>query len=215
MKFFETIGFTFAAAVLAFVAATPVHNAPAHNAMYERAQATTHVLQEVDIVMGETKCSATAVGPHALLTASHCEHPFDLITVDTETMQIVVHPMRDNLDHTIYIVDKSFSVWAKIAAEPPQQGDEFFYFGNPGVYKRYMRKGYIAGFDLTSLNINQIALDVNGYYGDSGAALFNENGEIVSIFSQLQTQHDELNAAKFCYAWPFNFSSAQLDRAAQ
>jgi hypothetical protein len=206
---------TLIAACFAGMAALPPQSVAPPVSVYARAQATTHILHEVDLVMGATKCSATAIGPHALLTASHCEHPFDLIMVDSETMRVSVHPMRDNLDHTIYIVDGTFPVWAKFATEPPQQGDEFFYFGNPGKDTGYLRKGYIAGFDPTQLSENQIVLDVNGYYGDSGAALFNTKGEIIAVFSQLQTQHDDNNAAKFCYAWPFNFAQVQLDRAAQ
>src|SRR4051812_16886486 len=52
-------------------------------------------------------CSATAIGPHALLTAEHCiEDEPAMLNVDLSTVNYqIVADNRDNRDHVILIVD--------------------------------------------------------------------------------------------------------------
>src|SRR5579863_4572671 len=57
-------------------------------------------------------CSATAVGPHALLTAQHCDRIGQgLLTVD-DKVAVIQKRLFDGNDHEILIVDETFDVYA-------------------------------------------------------------------------------------------------------
>lgn len=47
----------------------------------EKAHKTTFKIEQSGVVTGDSSCSATAIGPHALLTDSHCEQPSDTLYV--------------------------------------------------------------------------------------------------------------------------------------
>ncbi len=55
-------------------------------------------------IMGTSDCSATAVGPNALLTASHCELPTNLVKLSTGLVH-VVKTERDGFDHSILLLN--------------------------------------------------------------------------------------------------------------
>ena len=74
-----------------------------HNPIVAQAHKTTHHI-EMETILGGGSCSATSIGPHALLTASHCEAPSDVIAVD-DVKQIIVRVIRDGRDHSIYLLD--------------------------------------------------------------------------------------------------------------
>jgi hypothetical protein len=191
----------------------------AKNEIVERAHRTTHVIQMVDVLGAEPmKCSATAIGPHALLTASHCELPTDDIAVDGQPATIF-GILRDGADHSIYYVDSTFPQWATFADELPSIADRVFLFGNPGSDEDIYREGYVAAIktgELTPFSDSQTAIyfDLNGFFGDSGAAVFNAKGEIVGIISVLlaQTTKDDKDkvSIKFMSGLCFRFTEAQL-----
>jgi hypothetical protein len=169
----------------------------AHDKVVLKAHQTTHVIVE-STILHDGKCSATAVGPHALLTASHCEMPTDTIEIDGEDTDIL-GLLRDGNDHTIYFVKHEFKEWATFSKEKPQMGDPVFIVGNPGKAEDFLRKGYVSKVEIPEGLVTLvypkapalIILDLNGYFGDSGAAVFDENGDIVSAISTVGVQVDK------------------------
>lgn len=64
----------------------------------------------VHIQVDDVSCSATAIGPHALLGAAHCfEWPYTL-TIHMQRIP-VTKVMLDGNDHIILIVDHTFDHW--------------------------------------------------------------------------------------------------------
>jgi hypothetical protein len=165
----------------------------AKNETVERAHRTTHVIRMTDALdISPTKCSATAIGPHALLTASHCEVSSDEILVDNKNAN-VAGILRDGADHSIVYVDITFPQWAVISEELPCVADHVFIFGNPGDVQDVYREGYVASIKSGEVvpfgKLEMVVyFDLNGFRGDSGAAVFDKKGEIVGVVSTLVVQ---------------------------
>jgi hypothetical protein len=167
--------------------------------VYATAHRTTHQIAEATIVSEPRSCSATAIAPHALLTASHCELPTNAIAVDGgNNIMEIQGVIRDGYDHTIYEVSGTFKNYAEFSSARQLVGDDIFLFGNPGELSDILRKGYVAKSPVDNASTlqrlfmgpaaDQITYDFNGFFGDSGAAIFNLQGEITGVVSQILTQ---------------------------
>lgn len=214
-------------AVTALVVSAQVTAPPSsHRALYAQAHAEAHSIQ-METLLETKKCSATAVGPHALLSAAHCELGTDELELDGYTVE-VGGTIRDGRDHTIFILPKiKFKDYAVINQTLPEQGDEIFYFGNPDKVKDWFRKGYVVNVQkpegLFSSADDPIIIDYdsNGYYGDSGAGIFNERGEVETVVTAGIMVHKTADAtadsltAKFMQGLAMTFTAEQLERAAQ
>jgi V8-like Glu-specific endopeptidase len=197
---------------------------PAHNDTVDRAHKTTHEI-ELDTILQQSQCSATAIGPHALLTASHCELPTSDITIDGDDAKILALT-RDDQDHTIYLVDATFKDWSVVSTDKPEVGDHVFIFGNPGELNDIYREGYLTGFRPVSafaalfgvVSPTVYLYDMNAWHGDSGAAIFNEKGQISGVVSIITSQSEKeepgVNGMKLTAGLGLAFSSKQLSDAA-
>jgi len=161
-------------------------------------------------------CSATAIGPHALLTATHCESVFPDIKVDGHPAH-VDRIVYDTADHSIYFLSGiSFSHWASVSSAPPEQGDEVYIFGNPRRHWDYLRRGYVVSVDNNGDYGTLSTLDINGFFGDSGAAVFNQHGEIASVISKIMVDGDDSGATmKTMWAFDLCFRKEQYAEAAK
>ncbi len=186
-------------------------------------QASYHIAQEV--ITGGSMCSATAIGPQALLTASHCELPTDDIEVAGQTVEgdaIIVGRIRDGLDHTILLVKNiAFPVWVDVLERKPDLSEEVFTFGNPGYWADVFQKGYVASiqFDhsieakLGQGHPPEVLLDFQAYPGTSGSGVFNEDGVLCFVVSFYREQSDKDTAIAFASAYPLAFDKAELAKA--
>lgn len=172
--------------------------------------ATLHIAQAT--ATGGDLCSATAIGPHALLTASHCEMPDDELLIQEGSIDTqIVGRLRDGSDHTIYLVTATFENYALVnQSDRLEQSEEVFLFGNPGDWHDIYRRGYVAGRYR-----NEILFDFPVFHGDSGAAVFNASGEIVGVLTGQQRQQtdDESDNIKLAFSFRLSFSDAQLAQA--
>ena len=77
---------------------------------------STYKIGISDILDSDEKghCSATAVGPHTLLTAGHCDLNTNKLTLGEEVVTIL-SVMPDGNDHVLYIVDHTLH-WRGAAA---------------------------------------------------------------------------------------------------
>ena len=212
---------TLALSLLLFVpafGASPAIN-KAHNASY-------HIAQETATGSG-ADCSATAIGPQALLTASHCEMPTDEIAVvgegnDIEGMAVIVGKLRDGLDHTILLVKNiEFPVFVDVLQKKPDQGDDVFTFGNPGDWTDVFQRGYVSSIQYDQSMAAALGggkppivlIDFQAYPGTSGSGVFNNDGVLVFVVSELAIQSEHEAAIAFTGAYPMNFTADQLNKA--
>ena len=212
--------------ILASLALSLLLCAPAFcmNPAVEKAhQASYHIAQETLAESG--MCSATAVGPQALLTATHCEEPTDDIFIDGQKVSgeaIIVGRIRDGLDHTILLVKNvTFPDYVSVLEKKPDLGDDVFTFGNPGDWVDIFQKGYVAGIQLDDSMAAQmgagkppeVLLDFQAYPGTSGSGVFNTDGVLTFVVSNYHEQSKEGVAIAFASAYPLHFSTAELDKA--
>ena|SRR6202795_1574743 len=180
----------------------------------ELAHASAHQIRQKPPIGSPLTCSATAIGPHALLTATHCEAPTDdLLIRHADRVAIVVQRFRDGNDHTIYLIKNvTFADYVIVdLSNKLGQGTNVFMFGCPGTLQDMYRRGYVAGKEE-----DMILFDMADWHGDSGAGIFSEDGKLVAVVSLLvsQSKPDELeNAIRFTGAFPLAFTQEQLDKA--
>jgi hypothetical protein len=182
---------------------------------------------------GAGSCSAVAVGPHALLTAGHCGTISAVITVDDKDAD-VLGTLGDGLDHLIILLGGvSFTDYADVASVNLQQGDEVYVFGNPGPFTDVFRKGYVSTLrqkendpdrpvDVLlkfkthegNEDVQITYYDLNGFFGDSGSALFNAEGQVVAITSFISGGMSESGfGLKFMGSYEIRLSKEMLKMA--
>jgi V8-like Glu-specific endopeptidase len=131
-------------------------------------------------------CSGTVVAPTVILSAGHCfqeeENDFGFsiartsMKVDGYEVKILAVVLDGN-DHALVKVDFTFHSFAKLA-KVPAVGAHVHYWGNPAGINNVYREGYV-----TSYHHSDMILNVNGFFGDSGAGIFNEDGNVVGVVS--------------------------------
>ncbi len=153
----------------------------------EHQHATTHRIFFKGIFEDDNphSCSATQVGPHALLTAGHCEVNSNEIFIypDKKATKILA-TIPDGNDHVIYIVDKTFSDYSPIEERALIPQEPVHMWGNPLHENDAWRDGFFR--EITTVPdfigdtpVNEFILPCYG--GDSGAAIFDASGHIVSV----------------------------------
>jgi len=157
----------------------------------------TIVTRNEDMKMG-AGCSATAISEHVLLTAAHCRIPDGKVYLN-QTQAPWVHPLEvsetiyDEQDHMLLVLPgvlfKHFIAYDPANYRPIQRNERYYLWGNPGLVPDQYREGYVTGFytppiDGEVMLSNRIALlsgPVVG--GDSGSAIFAEDGRLVSVLT--------------------------------
>lgn len=132
-------------------------------------------------LVGVGTCSGTIVGPHAILSATHCFEGNPAVSIRGS----VVHVRKridDAWDHTILIVDQTYTYWAARGASP-QQGQYIHIWGNPDDKLDWFRVGYVVGNDKDESGKPLLVYDINGFFGDSGSGVFNDQGQLVAVTS--------------------------------
>lgn len=143
-------------------------------------------------------CSGTAISKTAILSAAHCFKVDEgEMTLNGKQVKFKV-VANDGFDHVLVTVDKPFTEWARMSARKPAQGDVVFVHGNPNGLKDLLRVGRVAGW-----NGDVMALDLLGWFGDSGAAVWNEDGRIVGVVSAMYPGDQPYWRLTGCYAIKF------------
>lgn len=158
-------------------------------------------------LVGLGVCSGTVVGPHAILTATHCFEEPAKLQVDGSPV-VIVSRVDDGNDHSILYVNKTFGYWAHIG-KTPAQGASVYMWGNADGMFLWYRRGYVVG-TMDEDGNTLTAYDLNGFFGDSGSALFGEDGSIVGVVSKLFYDEHEGVAFRMMASYPFNFTPQEL-----
>ncbi len=215
------------------VAASGTTTAPAvTDSPVVKAHKATHKLDLLAVGQGAVgHCSGTAIAAHAVLTATHCSTASAVIAIDGEDVD-VLGTMGDGLDHTIILVRHTFATYVDIAPSTLlQEADPVFVFGNPGSFSDVYRAGYVAGFmkpdppdsALDALlrgkehhgndNVRVTLYDLNGFFGDSGSALFNSAGQVVGVTSFISGESAQGFTLRFMGSYELRLTPAQVKLA--
>ena len=143
-------------------------------------------------------CSGTVVGPHTILTGTHCVDEGSLVAINdipAQSLGIV----SDGHDHSLVTVDATFYRYATIRQRWIAQNEAIHYLGNPAMFRNLYRRGYVLGFCevgtecLESLVDSVEGVDIDGaratllstrgWAGDSGAGVFDSEGYLVTTIS--------------------------------
>lgn len=209
---------TFACTATTSVSSSVIQKA--HSASYQIHQSVMH---------GSATCSATAIGPQALLTATHCELPTDILLIrDADRPAIVMGRLRDDQDHTIYLLKNvTFKDYVNVdLSNKLEQGTDVFIFGNPGDLQDVYRRGYVAGRRTEGGGFLElftgekpetiILFDMADYHGDSGAGIYAEDGKLVGVVSLIVSESDKDDPGVYMNltgAYALDFTQSQLDSA--
>ena len=173
---------------------------------------------------GKALCTASALGPHALLTAGHCDMGETELRVDNELSdRPIFSRINDGEDHVIFLVggsafkDTMGRFYSPDTYQPDRVGDEVFLYGDRGgMYPPQYRQGRVMGVmtvpekELSGMLVsdpNVYLFDLNIIGGDSGSAIYDKkSGQLVSLVTYGL-------ANKFCGAYIMKFTQAQVEQA--
>jgi len=162
-------------------------------------------------------CGGTAIGPHAVLAAFHCQDDgHELVKVDNWPVRVRLR-MLDDQDHAIYLVDgPRFSRWAEVTIRPLRYGETVHSWGSPDMFYFLFRDGTYAGEHVVSEWSDAFypaaRLQLFNYQsgpGDSGAGIFDSRGRVVAVESAFYHR----GGLALVIAFPLGFTPWQLETA--
>lgn len=162
----------------------------------------------VHLQFSNGSCSGTIVGPHSVLGATHCFGFGETLSIWSQPVQILAR-MDDGNDHTIVRVDRTFTYWA-VLARMPGPGGEVHAIGNPGDLTEAYRHGYVSGVQDIDGKLCDL-YDIRGWFGDSGAGVFDDRGNLIAVISFIYTLDEGRGQLTMMGSFPLTFSAEQWD----
>ena len=169
-------------------------------------------------------CTATAIAPHALLTAEHCDlkdAPGAKLFIDRDvpkyaeaTQYRITGKIYDGSDHMILLVSgPSFNDTIKYAPQDPEQSENVLWWGNPGGIHDQLREGYVMG-QMPEPAPSQKELQrlwlvaAPAIPGDSGSAVIDAtDGHLVGVVTY------SINDGEFMGMFELHFTAGQIATA--
>lgn len=196
-----------------------VHGRPSRPAITRPEQLTSHFLELEDKdeeILGV--CTGTAIGPHAILTASHCNERDKVknikIDLSPET-HTVLASAGDGRDHEILLIDGSpFKNIEVVHQATPNLNEVATLYGVGGTeYPPNAKHGHVTGCDDPSdvdADAGITCYSIHVIPGDSGSTIYNDYGEIIGI----TTYRDDATYPSSMVGFTLNFTQKILDDAA-
>lgn len=209
------------AALLGLVVLAGVSHIPRHRKPATFQEKTSHLITFLDKNgKDDTTCTATAIGPHALLTALHCDEDGSskVLKVDLSmTKYHILTGITDNRDHLILLLDgPEFKNLVKeeslISPAPPRVGEKYFAYGHGNDYVFARQYSGVLDTERTAEEVSDVDLAEEARYftipaigGDSGTAIFGSDGRIVGLISY--------STSTGCEAFGLNFNPRAIQIA--
>lgn len=148
-------------------------------------------------------CSATAVGPDLILTATHCMEG-NRITAINGQPAYALKRIDDGKDHSLVRVSIKFKRWAKAGKAPLIAGDRVKWLGNPAGNENVYREGYVS-----RSYTDEIWLDAQAYGGDSGAGVYGPDGRLCGVISAGKAWNRGIFIFNMTVMYPMAFTAKQ------
>lgn len=184
--------------------------------IYQKEQLTQHAIWLKKGPEAQGLCTGTAVGPHAILLASHCiEREQDNLTIDLalETHDIIA-TVADGRDHTLLLIDGTpFTFTESVQMGTAAVGDTVTLYGVGGeAYPPVPKYGKVTNCEDPSdmdIKAGEFCTSTHVSPGDSGSAVFNIKGEIVGLTTYSDPDTYPTSSRDF----RLDFTQKQLDQA--
>ena len=164
-------------------------------------------------------CTGTAVGPHALLTALHCdEGEIDVISLDLAVQKYhIVGYIYDGRDHIIYHLDgPAFKDFVTIQEREAKVGETVTSYGDGrGDFPQHTYFGKVIedsnGGDTSEIDMAAVAhvFSLPVIPGDSGSAIYGTDGDIVALVTY--SNSNDYTGTKEAVGFALNFSAEELE----
>jgi hypothetical protein len=140
-------------------------------------------------------CTGTAIGPHALMTAHHCNDEGDSDTIRLDmTLQEKFHIekiLTDGRDHDVYLLDgPAFTNVAFYKTRPIKVGEPVYVWGDgDGVYPPRKLTGVEAKLFMEYSDVDARSglamFTMKVIPGDSGSIVWSEDGYMLAVTTYL------------------------------
>ena len=134
-------------------------------------------------------------GKKVVITAKHVSQGHEKMLVVAPSGEAVVGKLIYEdvlLDYSVLLVPnmetRESVLYAPIQFDPESLiGSRLSYVGYPAQHKMFMSRGYISGYEAGYLLVNMY-----GWFGSSGAVLFNDLGEVVGIVTGIGSEQGQI-----------------------
>jgi hypothetical protein len=131
-------------------------------------------------------CTGTVIGPHAILSAAHCNKGSGVQLDSVPHTYTITKTLKDGRDHIIFLVDgPAFYNIEPYEARYPIVGEKVDIYGDGGREYPAVHK---TGIVLDEYNPSEVdaasgffCYSVSSIPGDSGSAVYGADGKIVGV----------------------------------
>ncbi len=161
-------------------------------------QKASHMVTYFDGKRAKGVCTATAIGPHALMTASHCNKDDQLTDFELDYAKRTFHiqkTLTDGADHDIYLVDgEPFHDTLDYKVRKSKPFEHVHLYGDGGGEYPPRRLDGVQVYWLDPSEVDQhdgiVKFSMPVIPGDSGSAVVADDGSIVAITTYMYKDDD-------------------------